>query len=299
MLKSLKKSSGRWLLAVGIALGMIAGYAFHVSRNPDGAVAQLDAAEEFPTLGNGSGSGATGRKEKDERAAGTSAPREEATGKAAAEPDSRDDSSSKGGREQTADARDDGEAPKSDATSEEKKLAKATFGMGCFWCSEAFFESLKGVASVEAGYSGGRVPNPTYAAVCTGRTGHAEVAQITYDPQKISYANLLEVFWRTHDPTTLNRQGNDFGEQYRSVIFYHNEEQKKAAVKYRKLLTDAKVFRRPIVTQIQPFKKFYKAGEDHQDYYKKNSRRLYCRVHIRPTLEKMREVFGDAMKQMK
>jgi len=150
--------------------------------------------------------------------------------------------------------------------------------------------------SVEAGYSGGRVPNPTYAAVCTGRTGHAEVAQITYDPQKISYANLLEVFWRTHDPTTLNRQGNDFGEQYRSVVFYHNEEQKKQAEKYRKLLTAAKVFRRPIVTQIQPLEKFYKAGDDHQDYYKKNPRRLYCRVHIRPTLEKMREVFGDAMK---
>ena len=150
------------------------------------------------------------------------------------------------------------------------RLEIATFGAGCFWCVEAVFESLNGVASVESGYSGGRVDNPTYEQVCAGTTGHAEVCQIHFDPARISYKELLEVFWQTHDPTTLNRQGNDAGTQYRSAVFYHSDQQRQTAELYKKELTAAKIWAGPIVTEIVPFKKFYKAEEYHQNYYRQN-----------------------------
>ncbi|MFA7228087.1 MAG: peptide-methionine (S)-S-oxide reductase MsrA, partial [Melioribacteraceae bacterium] len=146
-----------------------------------------------------------------------------------------------------------------------EKYEIATFAAGCFWCTEAVFQRLRGVVKIESGYSGGTVPNPTYEAVCTGQTGHAECTQITFDPEEISYADLLEVFWKTHDPTTLNRQGNDTGTQYRSAIFYHSEEQKNLAEKYRRALDSTKVWNDPIVTEIVPFKKFYAAEDYHQD----------------------------------
>ncbi len=166
------------------------------------------------------------------------------------------------------------------------QLEKATFGAGCFWCVEAVFERLDGVHSVVAGYAGGTKPNPTYEEVCTGRTGHAEVAQITYDPSKIRYEQLLEMFWKAHDPTTLNRQGADVGNQYRSVIFYHNEKQKAAAEKSR--VEAQKSFRDPIVTQIQPLTEFYQAENYHQDYYRNNPGAPYCVVVIKPKLEKLK-----------
>jgi len=166
------------------------------------------------------------------------------------------------------------------------QLEKATFGAGCFWCVEAVFERLDGVQSVVAGYAGGTKPNPTYEEVCTGKTGHAEVAQITYDPAKISYEQLLEMFWKAHDPTTLNRQGADVGNQYRSVIFYHNERQKAAAEKSK--IEAQKSFRDPIVTQIQPLTEFYQAENYHQDYYRNNPNAPYCVIVIKPKLEKLK-----------
>jgi len=163
---------------------------------------------------------------------------------------------------------------------------KATFGAGCFWCVEAVFERLPGVQSVMAGYAGGTKPNPTYEEVCTGRTGHAEVAQITFDPSKISYERLLEVFWEAHDPTTLNRQGADAGTQYRSAIFYHNEKQKLAAEKSKR---DAqKMFDDPIVTEIQPLTNFYPAENYHQDYFRNNPNAPYCVFVIKPKLKKLK-----------
>lgn len=177
-----------------------------------------------------------------------------------------------------------------------KKTETATFGSGCFWCTETIFEKLDGVISAVSGYSGGTKENPTYREVCTGNTGHAEVVQITYDPSKISFTELLEVFWQTHDPTTLNRQGNDVGTQYRSAIFYHNEEQKKLAEEYKAKLTEAKIFKDPIVTEITRFDKFYPAENYHQDYYELNKSQPYCSMVITPKVEKFKKVFKDKLK---
>jgi peptide-methionine (S)-S-oxide reductase len=170
-------------------------------------------------------------------------------------------------------------------------MALATFGAGCFWCVEAVFQQLKGVLSVVSGYSGGQVENPTYEQVCTGTTGHAEVCQIEYNPEQISYEELLEVFFETHDPTTLNRQGNDVGTQYRSVIFYHNDDQKTAAEKMKTELNAKGVWKNPIVTEIVPFTKFYKAEDYHQDYYRSNPNQSYCRFVIKPKVDKFEKVF--------
>ena len=188
------------------------------------------------------------------------------------------------------------EAAEDEATeslAQESGLKLATFGNGCFWCTEAVFEELHGVRKVVSGYSGGKVRNPTYKQVCTGRTGHAEVIHLAYDPKLISYAKLLEVFWRTHDPTTLNRQGPDRGTQYRSAVFYHDEEQKELATHYKKKLNQAKAFGKPVVTEVTKFKKFYPAENYHQNYYKLNPNQGYCRMLIKPKLSKFRKVFGD------
>jgi peptide-methionine (S)-S-oxide reductase len=176
------------------------------------------------------------------------------------------------------------------------KLDMATFGLGCFWCAEAIFEDLKGVHSAISGYSGGSVPNPSYQAVCSGKTGHAEVCQITFDPQIISYDKLLEIFWKTHDPTTLNQQGNDIGTQYRSVIFYHNEEQKMKAEHYKEELNNSGSWDNPVVTEITAFDKFYEAEEYHQHYFERNPNQGYCSFIIAPKVEKFRKVFNDKLK---
>jgi peptide-methionine (S)-S-oxide reductase len=165
-------------------------------------------------------------------------------------------------------------------------MEQATFGGGCFWCVEAIYERLPGVQSVISGYAGGTKPNPTYEEVCTGKTGHAEVAQITYDPTKISYAQLLQMFWRAHDPTTLNRQVADVGTQYRSVIFYHNDRQRVEAEKSRAEAKEA--FDDPIVTEIQPLKEFYPAENYHQDYYRNHANAPYCSFIIKPKLKKLK-----------
>jgi peptide-methionine (S)-S-oxide reductase len=175
-------------------------------------------------------------------------------------------------------------------------LAKATFGSGCFWCTEAVFLELKGVRDVQSGYSGGHVERPTYEQVCSGETGHAEVVQITYEPAVISYAELLEVFWRTHDPTTLNRQGNDIGTQYRSVIFHHDDEQRRIAEQIKRELNASGAFDRPIVTEISPCLGFYPAEPYHQKYYELNPRQPYCMVVIAPKMEKFRKVFANKLK---
>jgi len=172
----------------------------------------------------------------------------------------------------------------------------ATFGSGCFWCTEAVFQQLKGVRKVESGYSGGFVKNPTYAQVCNANTGHAEVVQITFDPKIITYPELLEVFWRSHDPTTKDRQGNDSGPQYRSAIFTHSERQQQLAEKYKQQIDAAGVYRSPIVTEIVLFTEFYAATADHQNYYVNNSRQGYCRAVISPKVEKLRAVFKDKLK---
>lgn len=177
------------------------------------------------------------------------------------------------------------------------KLDTATFGEGCFWCTEAVFERLEGVKSVISGYSGGTVPNPTYEAVCTGRTGHAEVTQIVYDTDVISYEELLIVFFRTHDPTSLNRQGADAGTQYRSVIFYHNEKQKELAEFAKKKINEEKLYDKPIVTEISPLKNFYKAEGYHQDYYDNNPNQGYCVYVIAPKVEKFEKLFKDKLKK--
>ena len=177
-----------------------------------------------------------------------------------------------------------------------ENLEKATFGSGCFWCTEAVFERLKGVYKVVSGYSGGTVENPTYEQVCTGKTGHAEVTQITYDPKVITYDELLEVFWKTHDPTTLNRQGNDVGTQYRSVVFYHNDEQKRLAEKYKEELNKSDIWDKPIVTEISPFTNFYTAEKYHQNYYDNNPAHPYCSFVITPKVKKFEKVFRDKLK---
>lgn len=166
------------------------------------------------------------------------------------------------------------------------KLEKATFAAGCFWCVEAVFQRLKGVKSVIPGYTGGTSPNPTYEEVCSGTTGHAEAAQITFDSKQISYEKLLDVFWKAHDPTQLNRQGPDTGEQYRSAIFYHDEKQKKIAEKSR--AEEKKNFDKPIITEIRPLKKFYEAEEYHQNFYNRNKFNPYCMLVIRPKLKKLK-----------
>jgi peptide-methionine (S)-S-oxide reductase len=173
----------------------------------------------------------------------------------------------------------------------------ATFGAGCFWCVEVIFQNLEGVTKVVSGYSGGKVENPTYKQVCEGNTGHAEVVQIHYDPKKISYESLLEVFWKTHDPTTLNRQGNDVGTQYRSVIFYHNAKQKELAEYYLKKLDESGAFDQPVVTEIEPFKSFYEAEDYHQNFYDLNPQVPYCKFVIEPKLEKFKKVFHDKLKK--
>ncbi|MGD1055148.1 MAG: peptide-methionine (S)-S-oxide reductase MsrA [Nitrososphaerales archaeon] len=172
----------------------------------------------------------------------------------------------------------------------------ATFGSGCFWCSEAVFSELKGVAKVEPGYSGGDVTNPTYEQVCTNTTGHAEVAQVTFDPGSISYRELLEVFFSTHDPTTPNRQGPDEGSQYRSVIFYHDDGQRITVQEIIAELTREKAFRHPIVTEVVPFRAFYPAEDYHRDYYRQNSRQPYCQAVISPKLAKFRAHFQSKLK---
>ncbi len=174
----------------------------------------------------------------------------------------------------------------------------ATFANGCFWCTEAIFEQLDGVISATSGYTGGQTKNPTYKEVCTGETGHAECLQIVYDPAKISFDELLEVFWETHDPTTLNRQGGDVGTQYRSGIFYHNEEQKQKAEKYKTDLDKSGAFDNPIVTEITPFTVFYTAENYHQEYFENNeNNNPYCKVVIRPKVDKFRKVFKDKLKK--
>jgi peptide-methionine (S)-S-oxide reductase len=177
------------------------------------------------------------------------------------------------------------------------KLAKATFGGGCFWCTEAVFLQLEGVESVKSAYMGGHVENPTYKQVCNGTTGHAEVIHIEYDPEKISFDVLLQVFWKTHDPTTLNRQGNDVGTQYRSVVFYHSEEQKQKATDYKQKFNEANAYPNPVVTEISPASTLYLAEDYHQDYFANNPNQSYCRLLIPPKLEKLRQVFGDHLKK--
>lgn len=173
---------------------------------------------------------------------------------------------------------------------------EATFGNGCFWCSEPIFAQLKGVEKVTPGYAGGNIKNPAYREVCEGRTGHAEVLRIVYDDEVISFDELLEVFWFAHDPTTLNRQGNDVGTQYRSVIFYHDQEQKQLAEKYKKELDLAGVYDKPIVTEISPLTTYYEAEKDHFDYYNNNPEQGYCQYVIRPKLEKFEAVFKHKLK---
>lgn len=176
------------------------------------------------------------------------------------------------------------------------KTETAIFGEGCFWCTEAFFQRLDGVYEVVSGYGGGFVENPTYEQVCDKNTGHVELAKIVYDPAKISFDELLEVFWKTHDPTTMDRQGNDAGPQYRSVIFYQNEEQKQKALSYKEKLDKSGSWDAPIVTAIEPFKNFYPAENYHQNYYNSNQNQGYCRFVIAPKLEKFEKVFKDKLK---
>jgi peptide-methionine (S)-S-oxide reductase len=176
-------------------------------------------------------------------------------------------------------------------------LDTATFGTGCFWCTEAIFQQLEGVEKVTSGYSGGTVPNPTYEQVCSKTTGHAECLNILYDPKKISFDELLEIFWQTHDPTTLNRQGADVGTQYRSVVFYHNEEQRAKTAKYKAELDKSGAFDNPIVTTLEPFTVFYPAEAYHQNYYNNNTGEGYCQFVIRPKVEKFEKVFKNKLKK--
>lgn len=180
---------------------------------------------------------------------------------------------------------------------ENNNYSVATFGSGCFWCTEAIFERVNGVVSVVSGYSGGKTENPTYKEVCNGNTGHAECTQITFDPKIITYDELLEIFWKTHDPTTLNRQGNDVGTQYRSVIFYHNDEQKQKAEYYKAKLNEEKIWDKPIVTEITAFDKFYQAEDYHQEYYANNPKQGYCAFVIAPKVEKFEKIFKDKLKK--
>lgn len=176
------------------------------------------------------------------------------------------------------------------------ELDTALFGAGCFWCVEAMFQRLDGVVKVESGYAGGHAVNPTYKDVCTGTTGHAEVCRITFDPKKVSYETLLSIFWQTHDPTTLNRQGNDVGTQYRSAIFYYNDIQMQLAEKYKSELNASGAFSNPIVTEITAINNYYSAEDYHQNYYNQNSEQSYCQFVIAPKVEKLEKVFKDKLK---
>lgn len=177
-----------------------------------------------------------------------------------------------------------------------ENLEKATLGGGCFWCTEAVYEELNGVVDIKPGYSGGNIKNPAYREVCTGRTGHAEVVQVTFDPDVVSFAEILEVFFMTHDPTTLNRQGNDVGTQYRSAIFYHTEEQKETAEKVIELFEKEHVYDDAIVTEVTPFDKFYVAEDYHFDYFERNKNQPYCQYVIVPKIEKFRKIFKEKLK---
>jgi len=178
----------------------------------------------------------------------------------------------------------------------ERNLEVATLGGGCFWCLEAVYEQVRGVESVTSGYAGGTVPNPSYQLVCTGTTGHAEVVQIEFDPAVITYRDVLEIFFSIHDPTTLNRQGADVGTQYRSVVFYHSEEQKQAVTDAIKELTASGQYKDPIVTQVVPFETFYRAEDYHQEYFRNNPSQGYCRVVISPKVAKFQKHFADMLK---
>lgn len=178
-----------------------------------------------------------------------------------------------------------------------KDLEKATLGGGCFWCTEAVYLELKGVVEVKPGYSGGHVKNPSYKEVCAETTGHAEVVQITFDPQVVSYSQILEVFFITHDPTTLNRQGNDVGTQYRSAIFYHSEKQKEVAEKVVQLFEEENVYEKPIVTEVTEFDKFYLAEDYHINYFARNKTQGYCQFVVAPKVVKFRKVFKDQLKK--
>ncbi|NID11445.1 peptide-methionine (S)-S-oxide reductase MsrA [Fibrivirga algicola] len=173
---------------------------------------------------------------------------------------------------------------------------KATFGTGCFWCTEAMFETLDGVQAAVSGYEGGQVKNPTYKQVCEGTTGHAECVEVTYDPTKVTYAELLEAFFRSHDPTSLNRQGADVGTQYRSVVFYHNDEQKRLAETAKAELDKSGAYPKPIVTEISPATTFYEAEAYHQNYFAQNPEQGYCAFVIAPKLDKFRKVFKEKLK---
>lgn len=189
--------------------------------------------------------------------------------------------------------------PGSETMPNQEKLKKATFAGGCFWCTEAIFQEMKGVYKVTSGYIGGQVENPTYKAVCTGQTGHAEAVEITYNPEEVTFQELLEVHFKTHDPTTLNRQGADRGTQYRSGIFYHDEEQKKAAEDVIRSLEQEKVYPDPIVTEVTEATIFYPAEDYHQDYYANNGQAGYCQMVITPKMEKFRKVFAEKIRQEK
>lgn len=184
----------------------------------------------------------------------------------------------------------------SGSTQKGKTMELATFGNGCFWCTEAVFKELNGVIEVTSGFSGGDIVNPSYREVTTGRTGHAEVIEIEFDPAIISFQELLEVFWSTHDPTTLNRQGADVGTQYRSAIFYHNEQQKQLAEAFKQQLNEQNVFGKPVVTEISPWENFFKAEDYHQDYYENNPNQGYCQFVIVPKLDKFRKIFKAKLK---
>jgi len=177
-----------------------------------------------------------------------------------------------------------------------ESLDTATFASGCFWCVEAVFQNLKGVKSITSGYSGGRVANPTYEEVCSGTTGHAEACQIIYDPSQVTFPELLEVFWKTHDPTTLNRQGNDVGTQYRSAIFFHSDEQKTLAEHYKKELDSTGAYDAPIVTEIVPLETFYPAENYHQNYFNEHGAQPYCQFVIRPKVDKFKKAFKEKLK---
>lgn len=176
-------------------------------------------------------------------------------------------------------------------------MQKATFGAGCFWCTEAVFQRVKGVSNVVSGYTGGLINNPTYEDICSGMSGHAEAITMDFDPKEVSYTQLLEIFFKTHDPTTYNRQGNDIGTQYRSVIFYHSEEQKEQAETVLKKLDDAGIWPRPIVTQVDPAAIFYPAEQYHQDYYNTHTNQPYCQYIIVPKLQHLESLFADLVKE--
>ena len=178
-----------------------------------------------------------------------------------------------------------------------KNYETATFAAGCFWCTEAVFQRFSGVFNVKSGYTGGFIKNPPYREVCTGRTGHAEGIQFEFDPEIISYRELLEVFFTTHDPTTLNRQGNDKGTQYRSAIFYANEKQKEEATNYIDFLNNERVFADPIVTELKPLTTFYPAEVEHDDYYNRNKEQMYCQYIINPKVEKIKKHYVDKLKE--